>query len=172
MDTVSHALWGYGLFGSRGRPWTALFMGAAPDLASFGLFALVRLAHGEPIMGKPPLSIIPQWCFLAYDTMHSLVVASIAIALVWRKRPGIGFAMLAWPFHILLDIPFHARSYFPTKFLFPLSPVTIDGIPWYTPSVWMANLGALAILLAYRAYRKRGPAPAPSLERTEKKKGP
>ncbi len=37
MDTLSHALWGRGLFGYRGMPWLALFFGAMPDLASFGV---------------------------------------------------------------------------------------------------------------------------------------
>ncbi|GIT57595.1 MAG: hypothetical protein Ct9H300mP18_10240 [Candidatus Neomarinimicrobiota bacterium] len=37
MDTLSHALWGRGLFGHRGMPWLALFFGAMPDLASFGV---------------------------------------------------------------------------------------------------------------------------------------
>ena len=30
MDTLSHALWGKGLFGYRGNPWLALFFGAMP----------------------------------------------------------------------------------------------------------------------------------------------
>jgi hypothetical protein len=36
MDTLSHALWGKGLFGYRGKTWLALFFGEMPDLFSFG----------------------------------------------------------------------------------------------------------------------------------------
>lgn len=41
MDTFSHALWGYGLFGFRKSPRLAYpkfaaLMGAMPDLISFG----------------------------------------------------------------------------------------------------------------------------------------
>ena len=43
MDTLSHTLWGKGLFGYRKYgPWALLF-GALPDLLSFGLYFLVRL---------------------------------------------------------------------------------------------------------------------------------
>jgi len=42
MDTFSHALWGYGLFGYKRYPWTAIFFGAMPDLISFGLLLLIN----------------------------------------------------------------------------------------------------------------------------------
>jgi len=156
MDTISHTLWGYGLFGFRGRPWLAALFGAMPDLVSFGVFAVTRLADGSFTLGKPPLAIIPPWVFTVYDYSHSLIIALAAVAVAYRLRREIGFAMWAWPFHILLDFPFHARSYFPTKLFFPLSQITFDGIPWSNPWVWFPNLAGIFILFAWRAAKSRG----------------
>ena len=36
--------------------------------------------------------------------------------------------MLAWPFHIILDFPFHSKEYFPTKIIWPVSDFSFDGI--------------------------------------------
>ena len=35
MDTLSHALWGRGVFGYRGYPLSSIFFGILPDLFSF-----------------------------------------------------------------------------------------------------------------------------------------
>ena len=43
MDTLSHTLWGKGLFGYRKYGALALLFGALPDLLSFGLYSLIRL---------------------------------------------------------------------------------------------------------------------------------
>ena len=52
MDTLSHALWGRGLFGYRGHKWLAIFFGAMPDLFSFGLLIVVRLFSGNYTSGN------------------------------------------------------------------------------------------------------------------------
>jgi hypothetical protein len=61
MDTLSHALWGRGLFGYRGMPWLALFFGAMPDLASFGILIVVNIFNGfrPQFGGPPPLESLP-----------------------------------------------------------------------------------------------------------------
>ena len=46
MDTLSHALWGKGLFGYRGYGKLALFFGAMPDLSSFGLLFVIQIIYG------------------------------------------------------------------------------------------------------------------------------
>ena len=86
MDTFSHAFWGRGLFGYRGHPWLALFFGAAPDLFSFGILFLVRLATLQFRMGPPPMETIPWWVFINYDISHSFVSAFVAIGIVSRFR--------------------------------------------------------------------------------------
>jgi membrane-bound metal-dependent hydrolase YbcI (DUF457 family) len=155
MDTLSHTLWGGGLFGFRSRLKTALLFGALPDLGSFGPWLAYRLLTGRFEPGKPELAIIPDFVFAAYDVTHSLLVAALAVALAWRWRPELGFAMLAWPFHILVDIPTHSRAFFPTPFLWPVSDFTVNGIPWGTPWIWYPNLAGIAVVFAWRLWRRR-----------------
>ena len=64
MDTLSHALWGRGLFGYRGHKWLAIFFGAMQDLFSFGILIIVRLFSGNyTYEGPPNLESIPSWVF-------------------------------------------------------------------------------------------------------------
>ena len=158
MDTFSHAFWGRGLFGYRGHPWLALFFGAAPDLFSFGLFMLVQIItlqfSLEP--GPPSLGSLPWWVFVNYDLMHSFISAFTAIGIISLYRKDLAFAMLGWPFHIVLDFPFHTREFFPTKIFWPFSDFTIDGISWAQPEVWFPNLAGLIILYFYRRGKKQG----------------
>ena len=158
MDTFSHAFWGRGLFGYRGHPWLALFFGAAPDLFSFGLFMFVQIItlqfSLEP--GPPSLGSLPWWVFVNYDLMHSFISAFTAIGIISLYRKDLAFAMLGWPFHIVLDFPFHTREFFPTKIFWPFSDFTIDGISWAQPEVWFPNLAGLIILYFYRRGKKQG----------------
>ncbi|MEY3244260.1 MAG: hypothetical protein RJB20_500 [Pseudomonadota bacterium] len=109
-----------------------------------------------------PPSIIgmPSWLFISYDIWHSFVVCIPIIALVACWRQDIAFAILAWPFHIVLDFPFHSLNYFPTQIFWPISDFTIDGIPWSNPELWLPNVAGLIILLAYRYQHKRRPKSA------------
>ncbi|MBZ4200934.1 MAG: hypothetical protein LAC66_03440 [Methylotenera sp.] len=160
MDTLSQALWGYGLFGHRMHARLALLFGALPDLCSFGAYLLVRLLDGSFQPGPPPLISRPTWLFISYDIWHSFVVCLPIIALVAYWRRDIAFTMLAWPFHIVLDFPFHSLSYIPTAIFWPISDFTIDGIPWSNPEVWLPNVAGLIVLLAYRyRHKKRGRRP-------------
>jgi membrane-bound metal-dependent hydrolase YbcI (DUF457 family) len=155
MDTLSHTLWGGGLFGFRGHLRLALFFGALPDLLSFGLWLPVRLMNHGFQPGPPALDTIPHWVFSSYDFSHSLLVAGIALLLVTLWRKDIAFPLLAWPFHILLDVPFHSADYFPTKIFWPVSDWAFGGIAWSNPWVWFSNLAGLAVLWAWR-WQRRG----------------
>ena len=156
MDTLSHTLWGGGLFGFRGRPKTALLFGALPDLAAFGPWLAYRLATGRLEPGKPDLAIIPDFVFAAYDASHSLLVALAAVALLALRSRGLAFAALAWPVHILVDIPTHTRAYFPTPFLWPVSDLTVNGFSWGQPWIWYPNLAGIALLFAWRGANRLG----------------
>jgi hypothetical protein len=150
LDTLSHTLWGCGLFGFRGRPGTALLFGALPDLASFGPWLVFRVLSGRFEPGRPDPALIPGFVHGAYDVTHSLLVAGLAVAVAYRLHRGVAFAMLAWPVHILVDIPTHSRAFFPTPFLWPASDFTVDGIPWGTPWIWLPNLAGITALLGWR----------------------
>jgi len=154
MDVFSHAAWGYGLFGQR-RPCLAVAIGAMPDVMSFGIFFIIQVVTGEYKFGKPQLDTIPAWTFVMYDITHSLLIAVIAVVVVTAWRRDLGFVMLAWPFHILLDIPFHTKEFFPTKFLWPASDFVIDGVAWSAPWVWFPNIAGVLLFVAYRTYRRR-----------------
>jgi len=155
MDTLSHALWGRGLFGNRGFAKSALFFGAFPDLFSFGIVFLIRIFSGNFSVGPPPLETIPDWVFVNYNISHSFISAFIAISIVFIYRKDIAFAMLAWPFHIVLDFPFHSKEYFPTHIFWPISDFYIDGIPWNNPEIWLPNIAGIILLFMYRYLRKK-----------------
>lgn len=155
MDTFSHALWGYGLFGFRRHAWLALLFGALPDLVSFGAYLVLRLLDGGYQPGPPPIEVLPHWLFFSYNLFHSFAICVPVIALVAWFRRDIAFALLAWPFHIVLDFPFHSLRYFPTPIFWPFSDFVVDGIPWSSPQVWLPNVAGLVILLAYRYRQKK-----------------
>jgi hypothetical protein len=157
MDTLSHALWGYGLFGYKYKRYAALaaFFGAMPDLISFGAFIVLNVIQGTWQPGKPPLETIPHWLFLNYSIGHSFVVSLTIIGLIALWRKPIAFAMLAWPFHIVLDFPFHSFEYFPTPIFWPISDFKIDGIPWSHWYIWFPNVAGIILLFYFRQRQKR-----------------
>ena len=150
MDTLSHALWGKGLFGYRGSGKWSIFFGAMPDLFSFGIFMIIRIYHNDFIFGPSDIETLPNWLFINYNITHSFIIAFCCILVVYIINSNIAFAMLAWPFHILLDFPFHSKEFFPTKFLYPLSDFYFDGIPWSNPEVWFSNVAGIIIVFVYR----------------------
>ncbi|MBT3299729.1 MAG: hypothetical protein HN657_03540 [Candidatus Marinimicrobia bacterium] len=154
MDTFSHALWGRGLFGYGGHPRMALFFGAMPDLFSFGILIVMRILSGDVQFGNSPvINTIPDWVYINYDITHSFVSAFICIGIVYQYRKDLAFSMLGWPFHILLDFPFHSKEFFPTKLFWPITDFSFDGIPWSKPEIWFPNLAGIILLFIYRKYK-------------------
>jgi hypothetical protein len=154
MDTLSHALWGYGLFGYKRYAALALFFGAMPDLISFGAYIFMHIIQGSWQPGPPPVETLPSWLLINYSLGHSFVICLPIIALVALWRKPIAFAMLGWPFHIVLDFPFHSFQYFPTPLFWPLSDFKIDGIPWSHWYIWLPNVAGLVLLFYYRRRQK------------------
>lgn len=152
MDTVSHALWGKGLFGYRKYRWFSFLFGAIPDLSSFGIYFLFNLLTSPTTLklGKPELSELPQWVFSMYDFSHSLVTATVFILIVYIINKDFCFPMLAWPFHILLDFFTHSAQFFPTPILWPLSDYKFNGIPWSNPYIMVANTICIFLIFIYR----------------------
>ena len=109
MDTLSHALWGKGLFGYRKYRWYSFLFGALPDLFSFGIYFIHSIFFSSsPLMGRPTRSEIPEWVYSLYDISHSLVIASIFIFIAYKINKEFAFPMLAWPAHIILDFFTHS----------------------------------------------------------------
>ena len=151
MDTLSHALWGKGLFGYRKYRWYSFLFGALPDLFSFGIYFIYSIFFAStPIMGRPTRSEIPEWVYSLYDISHSLVIASIFIFIAYKINKEFAFPMLAWPAHIILDFFTHSIEFFPTPILWPISDFKFDGIPWSNPIVFFANVICIFFLFIYR----------------------
>ena len=152
MDTISHALWGKGLFGYRKYKWLPLFFGAIPDLASFGLYFLYNLIVNPTTikMGKPELSEIPSWVYSLYNVTHSLIIAMLFIFIAYIFKREFCFSMLAWPFHIIIDFFTHSIEYFPTPILWPISNYRFDGIPWSNQYIMIGNIVCIFLVFNYR----------------------
>ena len=161
MDTLSHALWGSGLFGYRGHRWLAVFFGAMPDLLSFGVLFFIKIIKGElNYRGMPTLESLlqlkpfPQWVFVMDNITHSFIIAFSFIAIIFYLKRDLVWPMLAWPFHIVLDFPFHTKELFPVQLFWPLTDFYIDGISWSHPAVWVPNVAGIIILFVYRFRNK------------------
>ena len=156
MDTLSHALWGKGLFGYRKYRWYSFLFGALPDLFSFGIYFIHSIFFSSsPLMGRPTRSEIPEWVYSLYDISHSLVIASIFIFIAYKINKEFAFPMLAWPAHIILDFFTHSIEFFPTPILWPISDFKFDGIPWSNPIVFFANVLLIFFLFIYRWKRAK-----------------
>ncbi|MBT3445830.1 hypothetical protein HN450_03215 [bacterium] len=155
MDTLSHALWGKGLFGYRGSKYAPFILGAAPDLIAFFPFFIYKLINGLyfEAIERPRIETIPEWVFTLYDFSHSFLTGfTIILILYVLKRDTWCFAAFAWPFHTILDSLFHSKEFFATKIFFPLSSYSFDGISWATPQVWFTNVGLILVLFIYRKF--------------------
>lgn len=161
MDTLSHGLYGGIAFGRKSKVsyWKAFFFGVMPDIFSFGIFtasSILGLVSGPDWSGGPPdPSTIPSYVHHLYDVTHSLVVAFSVFGIVWffTKRPV--YEMLAWPLHILVDMPTHSSAFFPTPILWPLSDFTVNGIQWSNPYIFIPNVILLSSLYLYWFIRRR-----------------
>lgn len=164
MDIFSHGLWGGMLLGRKRYFWPALVLGMLPD-------ALAFIPHLATLAWTGNLSLLtglayPAWVHNIYNYTHSLVIAGLVFSGLCLLRLEWGLVFLAWPLHILLDIPFHSAASFPTKFLFPLSQLFFDGISWRKGYIFFGNWLALAatyLLLALKNRKqKSGFAPPPN----------
>jgi hypothetical protein len=160
MDIVAHGLWAAAAAITAKRTahirlrigW-AVWWAAFPDVLAFGPTAVVGLClyiaggkHGRlPYvhLGLP-----------LYPAGHSLLTCLLAFALasLVARRPL--WSMLGWLTHILIDIFTHSDAYYATRFLWPVSDVHVDGIPWWTPWFWIGTYAAL--LLVYGSMWKSG----------------
>ena len=160
MDTISHAFWSRGLFGYQDHKWLAVFFGVMPDLVSLGLLFIIKLFNGilnygalpklENLFQLAPYPDYPDWLFFMDNLSHSFVVSFTCIAIIYFIKRDFVLPMLAWPFHIMLDFPFHTKEFFPTKIFWPISDFSFDGISWSSPEVWFPNLAGIILLFWYR----------------------
>ena len=149
MDIISHALWTNLVFKEVGTSvkWWAVLFSVLPDLISFififGRGFWQRVLHYT----DPPLKKFPPIVFKFYNVTHSLAIWGIAYIVL--RTFGLEAAALAWcgwSFHILLDIPTHAKKYLATPFLWPFSRLKFDGIHWSDKGFMLFNYTVLLFL--------------------------
>lgn len=180
MDIISHGLWAGAVYKGVNqkkqqvyRPLLAAWWGVFPDLFAFvppllGLLVtgnLGSLERSHPHSGEGASAEVAFFGGIAemlYQYSHSIIIFLLVFFAVWgirkwvlrRNRPV--WEMGGWLFHILLDIPSHSTSFYPTPFLWPFSDVQVDGIPWSTPWFMVTNIVLLACVYGYFFYRDRG----------------
>lgn len=153
MDVFSHGLWGGLVLGRNGGYSLAAAFGMLPDLLAFGPYIAVSAVRKKFAVGKPNAGEIPEWVHVMYNITHSFITSGIIFTVLFFINRGAAFLFLAWPLHIIFDIPTHRRDFFPTKFLYPLSTFHFSGIEWSNRYIMSANILLLAAAYGW-AYLK------------------
>ncbi len=161
MDIIAHGIYNIALQKTikksqktREEVLIAFWWGIMPDLLAFGIpFSLAIFSGSIDHHAKLAGFDIAQ---AVYPYTHSLIIFCAVMFGVYVIRRKWYLPMLGWGFHILLDIPFHTRDFFPTPFLFPVSSYTLPfGIVWGTPlvwiSIWVVGLGWLWLVFKRKA---------------------
>jgi hypothetical protein len=168
MDILAHMLWtNYGARAGNIKlekkkkrtislPWVT-FWGVFPDLFAFGLPISFLILKGIATLSfsfhRPDMFGLPA---TLYQYSHSLVIWAAVFIIVWivSKRPRL--ELLGWLLHILIDIPSHAASFYPTPFLFPISDYRfLHGVSWGNKWYMIINYSLLLIISLYFFARKK-----------------
>ena len=144
MDVFAHFLWVNALFYKRKKAWLAGLFAVLPDVVSFGPFIFLYFFIDGVRFGKP--DYIPEFMQTLYNISHSLVIFTLIFFGIYFLTKKVYWYMFGWFLHILIDIPTHARDFFPTHFLYPLSDVTFDGYSWGNKEFMIVNWVLLALV--------------------------
>lgn len=153
MDIVAHGLFTAAAAilvnrrsGSPVRLGWAVFFGVFPDLASFTVPAALRIWWR---LTGVTTTLLPQpggprfdWVFGLYNCVHSLLIFGLVFAAAWIIARAPVWELLGWLLHIGIDILTH-RGWFAIRYLWPVSVVQIDGIPWETGWLLAATYASL-----------------------------
>lgn len=166
MDILAHMLWAN--YGSRvankiirkkdrkiNLPWVT-FWGVFPDLFAFTIPFVVlmfsAIKNGFTFVRPTSFGLAAY----LYQYSHSIVIWSLVFSLVWviAKKPRL--ELLGWLLHILIDIPSHSASFYPTPFLFPISNYKfMHGISWSNTWYMIINYGLLLVLTFYFFHKNK-----------------
>ena len=155
MDVISHGLYGGVAVGRKSKKSyiVAFLLGMAPDLLAFGpyfLLVLFGILPRQNFSVEPPAhASMPNFVHLSYNITHSLVIFVLLFFVLWliTRRPI--WELLSWGLHIIVDIPTHSYSFFPTPFLWPVSSFEINGHAWGTLEVFIPNVIFIVFLYAW-----------------------
>lgn len=137
--------------------------------------------------GNQAMFSVSQLTGTLYTFSHSGIVLAAVFVLAWlifrRPAPGsslklpptlklwqagrrVPWAVGGWLLHILMDIPTHPASFYPTSFLWPLSSMRLGGISWATP--WFLIVGYAALGILFFLLREKNPALPPPLMKRQR----
>jgi hypothetical protein len=177
VDTLFHGVLGAalcsrtGLAGGRRGPvdaqgrrkftdwtfWAAFLFGVFPDLASLGIHFSIGMLNGNGIRWQG----IPDFVFVLYNITHSLFGMAVILGLLVAWKRPLLLPALAWPLHVLTDVPTHGSGVFTTPLFWPFSNFRFSGWNWWThPEIfyggWMfVGLLLLTVVLLRVTWRPR-----------------
>jgi hypothetical protein len=146
MDILAHFLWTFAIYWRHPKRWIAGALGFMPDIISFGPHFVSSLMSGID-MGRP--HDIPRYVYIMYDVSHSIVICILGMTLLWFFAREWFWLSFGWPLHIIIDLPTHTASFFPTPLFWPISGYQLSGISWGTGWFMLLNYSALAVVYAY-----------------------
>ncbi len=161
VDIFAHTIWSFIIFRnivSSKEIWFALFFGALPDLASWTIYMFYAIIKGEFNIKKmkkgfkfdqSQINKIPKWAWTLYGISHSIFICGVVLIIIYLYFGNLPWWLLAWPIHILMDIPTHSKDFFPTPFLWPISDYAFPGISWGSPIFMILNWTAIILYLIY-----------------------
>jgi len=165
MNFMSRALWSGAAFGREGAKYflTAAGFSIFPNIMTEGLFFVLLILGigGMPGWegGHPDIMDYPIFAQILYNITHSLIVFALLFAILRILAVEVIVAAAGWGLHILIDIPTHSLSLFPTPFLWPLSDFKFDGIGWDNPVILAVDIVSLICIYSFwlfpRYYRLR-----------------
>lgn len=132
------------------------FWGVFPDLFAFGIplfLSIPKIIQTGFILERPSSFGISA---VLYQYSHSLVIWLIVFSIVWIffKKPRL--ELFGWALHILIDIPSHSGTFFPTPFLFPISDYRfLNGISWGNTTFMIINYSLLLLVSIYFFFLKK-----------------
>ena len=147
MDTLVHGVLGAALCSRTGLPggrrgpvdergrrqatdwtlWAAFGFGILPDLLSLGIHFALDAFSGNGMRWHG----IPDFIFVLYDFTHSLAGIALGYGLLVAWRRALWLPALAWPLHVLVDVPTHGDGRFLTPILWPFSDWSFAGWSWW-----------------------------------------
>ena len=184
MDTLAHGVFGALLCSRTGLPgvlrgpvdshgrrlftdwtfWTAFFFGIFPDVASLGVHFSLDWISGNGVRWQG----IPDFIFILYDITHSLAGMAVCIGLLLWWKPRLWLPVLAWPVHVLMDVPTHGHGRFMTPLFWPFSDWGFAGWNWWQfkgifYGIWItAGILSLAVLALRLSWKTPGPGRNPT----------
>jgi len=161
MDIISHGLWGGVTLGRKRRTdyILAFVFSILPDIFAEGImFSLIFLGiDNMPSLqnGHPNITDFPTYAQNLYNTTHSSIIFILVFTIIGIIKKQVFLPLGAWGIHILIDIPTHSYTLFPTPFLWPISDYKFDGINWDSPVILIPNIVLLIILYSFWAHKQR-----------------